>query len=259
MKKLFKPLAAIAALALTLSACSSANNAEDATDASTPESTTLTVFAAASLNAAFPRIAAEVFEPANPGVEVSFSFEGSSTLVDQIQNGAPADVFASADQRNMDKVLDSGDVEASEIFTTNVLTLITPADNPAGVTGLDDSLQGAKVIKCHSEVPCGHLTDQVLAEAGIDLTPVSEEQKVTDVRGKIESGEGDAGFVYLTDAIAAGDKVAIIPIDVKGVNEYPIAVVKESANAELAQKFLDAVMSEAGQAILAEYGFTIPE
>ena len=98
----------------------------------------------------------------------------------------------------------------------------------------------------------------MLDEAGIELTPVSEEQKVTDVRGKIESGEADAGFVYMTDAIAAGDKVEIIPIDVKGVNEYPIAVVKDSKSGKLARKFIEAVLSDEGQELLKQYGFARP-
>ncbi|MDO5034468.1 MAG: molybdate ABC transporter substrate-binding protein, partial [Actinomycetaceae bacterium] len=194
----------------------------------------------------------------HPNVDVSFSFEGSSTLVDQIKQGAPADVFASADIRNMDKALEAEVVEKSDVFTVNELVLIVPAGNPAGVTGLDESLQDAKVIQCHPEVPCGNLTGKVLEDAGVSITPVSEEQKVTDVRGKIESGEGDAGFVYLTDAMAAGDLVEIVPISVRGVNEYPIAVVKDSPNAELAQAFIDAVMSEEGAALLAEFGFSKP-
>lgn len=255
MKKTAKIFATLAAAAMMLAACSGSPAPADKEGA---EPQTLTVFAAASLNKVFPQIVEEVFEPANEGVKVSFSFEGSSTLVDQLKNGAPADVFASADTRNMDKATDADLVEAPEPFALNTLTLIVPAGNPGGVTGLDDSLKSAKVIKCHAEVPCGNLTNKVLDEAGIDLTPVSEEQKVTDVRGKIESGEGDAGFVYMTDAIAAGDKVEIIPIDVKGVNEYPIAVVKDSKSPELARKFIEAVLSDEGQELLKQYGFARP-
>lgn len=260
MSKFFKPFAALAATALLLAGCSSGNEApsngaeEQAPD--TEQAQELTVFAAASLNAAFSDIATEVFEPDNPGVSVKFSFEGSSTLVDQITNGAPADVFASADQRNMQKAIDADLVEDPINFTDNELTLIVPAGNPGNVTGLDDSLSGIKLVVCHPEVPCGNLTKDVFDRTGIDLNPVSEEQKVTDVRGKIESGEGDAGLVYRTDAIAAGDKVEVIPMSVKGTNIYPIAVVKEAKDPELAQKFIDAVLSDAGQEIMASYGFS---
>jgi molybdate transport system substrate-binding protein len=260
MSKLLKPFAALAAAtAVVLAGCSNeielAEGAEEQ-PADTEQAQELTVFAAASLNAAFSDIATEVFEPENPEVSVKFSFEGSSTLVDQIMNGAPADVFASADQRNMQKAIDADLVEDPINFTDNELTLIVPAGNPANVTGLDDSLSGIQLVVCHPEVPCGNLTKDVFDRAGVDLDPVSEEQKVTDVRGKIESGEGDAGLVYRTDAMAAGDKVEVIPMSVQGTNIYPIAIVKEAKDPGLAQEFIDAVLSDAGQEIMQGYGFS---
>ncbi|MDO5049545.1 MAG: molybdate ABC transporter substrate-binding protein [Actinomycetaceae bacterium] len=261
MSRFTKSIAAagtVALAALALAGCSNSTEGTDAAEETPTEAASqeIIVFAAASLNKVFEDISTQVFEPENPGVNVSFSFEGSSTLADQIQQGAPADVFASADERNMQKVLDAELVDEAVKFTQNDLTLIVPAGNPAGVTGLDDSLDGIKLVVCHPEVPCGNLTTQVFEEAGVALNPVSEEQKVTDVRGKIESGEGDAGFVYHTDAIAAGDKVEVIPMSVQGTNKYMMGVVNESKNAELAQKFVDAVMSDEGQALLESYGFS---
>lgn len=253
---------ALVAVILPMAACSSGSQTPPASTSPTAEETTtvqaegnLTVFAAASLNKAFTAVAEEVFKPEHPGVEVNFSFEGSSTLVDQINNGAPADVFASADLKNMKKATDADLVNTPVEFTRNDLTLIVPAGNPAGITGLDGSLDGKDLIVCAPQVPCGNLTLEVAKKANVELKPVSEEQKVTDVRGKIESGQADAGFVYTTDAKAAGDKVEVIPMSVQGTNTYPIAVVKDSKKTELAQAFVDAMLSQKGQEILARFGF----
>lgn len=220
----------------------------------------LTVFAAASLTDAFTELA-EDFEEANPGVEVRLSFDGSSGLVDQIAGGAPADVFASADETNMGRAVSEGLVSGEPtLFATNVLTLITPPGNPAGITGLDDSLDGTRLVVCADGVPCGNATSALAEEAGVELQPVSEESKVTDVRGKVESGEADAGIVYTTDATAAGDAVEAISIDGAGFipNRYPITVLEGAANAELAQQFTDAVTGPDGQSVLEGYGFGQP-
>lgn len=221
---------------------------------------TLTVFAAASLTDAFTEIA-DQFESADPDVEIQLSFDGSSGLVDQIAGGAPADVFASADQANMARALED-DLVAGEpiLFATNVLTLITPPGNPAGITGLDDSLAGSRLVVCADGVPCGDATRELAEAADIELEPVSEETKVTDVRGKVESGEADAGIVYTTDATAAGDAVEVIPIDgaEDAPNRYPIAGLAEAGHPTLAQRFIDSVTGEEGQAILAGYGFGDP-
>lgn len=261
MSMFLKPFAAFAAAAaLVLTGCSGGGNetAEDPTgNRPAEEPQELTVYAAASLTNAFNDIG-DAFMEENAGTDVRFEFDGSSALVDKIKQGAPADVFASADQRNMQKATDADVVNEPIEFTDNQLVLTVPAGNPGKITGLDDSLDGKKLIICAPEVPCGNLTKQVAEEAGVELKPVSEEQKVTDVRGKIESGEGDAGLVYTTDAMAAGDKVEVIPMDVVGTNIYPIAVVKESKNPELAQKFIDYVLGEKGQEIMKSYGFTPP-
>lgn len=251
-----RPFAA-AGLALTvLAGCSSnGNGAGDDEGART-----LTVFAAASLTDAFTEIA-DRFEGAHPGVEVRLSFDGSSGLVDQISGGAPADVFASADEATMSRAVDGGLVSGEpRLFAINVLTLITPPDDPAGVTGFDASLDGKRLVVCAEGVPCGNATRALAERAGVDLKPVSEESKVTDVRGKVESGEADAGIVYTTDAAAAGDKVRTVPIAGAGdsPNRYPVAVLEGAADAGLAAEFVDAVTGPEGRAVLEGYGFGAP-
>lgn len=191
---------------------------------------------------------------------MTFNFQGSSTLVDQMKEGAPADVFASADQKNMTKATDAKLVDTPKPFASNVLTLIVPKGNPATITGLDSSLDGKKLVVCAQGVPCGNATKQLADKLGVTLNPVSEEQKVTDVRAKVESGEADAGLVYATDAKAAGDKVEVVEIARANevVNSYPIALTVSTKNKEAGQKFIDAVLSEKGQAVLKKYGFSAP-
>lgn len=220
----------------------------------------LTVFAAASLTDAFTEIA-EQFEATNPGVNVRLSFDGSSGLMDQIAAGAPADVFASADSLTMDRAELEGLVSGEpQPFATNVLTLITPPGNPAEVTGFDSSLDGTRLVICAGGTPCGNATHTLSSSAFLPLQPVSEESKVTDVRGKVESGEADAGIVYVTDAAAAGDRVHQIPISAaeRFPNLYPIAVTGDAADAELAQQFVDTVTGPAGRTVLESFGFGAP-
>lgn len=220
----------------------------------------LTVFAAASLAGAFTEIAEDV-ERANPGVEVRLSFDGSSGLVDQIAGGAPADVFASADTTTMDRAV-SEELVAGEpaVFATNTLTLITPPGNPARITGLDDSLAGTRLVVCAEPVPCGTATRALARAAGVGLRPVSEEATVTDVRGKVASGEADAGIVYTTDAAAAGDRVEQIPLPGARAepNRYPVAVLARADDPALARRFLETVTGAGGRAVLASHGFGPP-
>lgn len=253
---------AAAATAVGLAAGLAACGAGDG-DGEDGDERTLTVFAAASLQKPFEAIA-ERFEEDNPGVDVVLSFDGSQSLVDQLGAGAPADVLATADARTMARAEDAGTVRVPQEFATNTLTLIVPAGNPAGVTGLDSSLDGAKLVVCAPEVPCGAATEQLEANAGVEIAPVSEESKVSDVRGKVESGQADAGIVYRTDAAEAGDRVEAI--DIAGaddvVNAYPIAVTAD-AGAD-GQRFADAetwiraVTSDWGRKILADAGFGAP-
>lgn len=241
---------AVAGLALlALAGCS----ASPAPSSSTAElEGTLTVAAAASLQNAFTELG-DLFEDANPEVSVEFAFAGSSALVAQLQEGAPGDVFASADVANMEKAAEllSG---GSELFASNTLTIVTPPGNPAGVETFAD-LADAQLVVCAAQVPCGAATAAEAEAAGVTLSPVSEEQSVTDVLGRVTSGEADAGLVYATDAEAAGDAVERIDFDTTVVNEYPIAALNDS---EVAAAFIAFVLSDEGQAVLASYGFLAP-
>lgn len=263
-------VAAVASLGLALgtSACGgSSGSGAAASSSSTSMSSTsgsgavtgeLTVFAAASLKKSFAKIGA-AFTKAHPGARVTFSFAGSSDLVAQLQQGAAADVFASADTANMTKaVRDSLTAAPPVAFATNSLEIVVPPDNPAKVTALADLARpGVKVVLCAPVVPCGSAAAKVQAAAGIRIKPVSEEQSVTDVLGKVSSGEADAGLVYVTDVKGAGSTVKGVPFadSSKVVNTYPIAPLKSSRNAALAQAFVDAVTGELGQAVLADAGF----
>lgn len=255
MKTLLRSAAAAAAIALTAAACGSGGSAED--PAAAP--VTLRVFAAASLQEPFEELG-EQFESEHEGVTVEFSFAGSSTLVEQIQQGAPADVFASADTKNMDKLTDAGLEEADPVaFTTNTLRIAVPAGNPAGVTDLASLTGELNLVVCAPEVPCGAATGTVEEAAGLEFAPVSEEQSVTDVLNKVTSGEADAGLVYVTDVEKAGDAVEGIdfPEAQEAVNTYPITTVDGSASPELGQEFVDLVTGDEGQEVLAGYGFGV--
>ena len=220
----------------------------------------VTVFAAASLQDAFEELAAS-FQNAHPGVRIAFDFQGSQDLVTALDGGASADILATANNSTMTDAANKGLVGEQTEFATNVLTLIVPAGNPAGVTGINDgSLDKADLVVCAPEVPCGEATQKLAAELGVTLNPVSEEQKVTDVRGKVESGEAQAGIVYTTDAAKAGDKVKSIALPANSViNHYPIALTKSAANPQAAQAFVDYVLSPEGQKVLQDtYGFGAP-
>ena len=198
-------------------------------------------------------------EKDNPGLDVTFDFQGSQDLVASLAGGDSADVLATANNSTMKTAADQKLVGSQTEFATNVLTLIVPKGNPKKITGLDSSLDGANLVICAPEVPCGEATKKLAEAQGITLKPVSEEQKVTDVRGKVESGEADAGIVYTTDAAAAKDKADKIDIPDGGVvNHYPIAQTAKTSNPEAAQVFINAITSNSGQEILAKYGFGKP-
>ncbi|MBU4336191.1 MAG: molybdate ABC transporter substrate-binding protein [Actinobacteria bacterium] len=205
-----------AALAL-LGGCSAEGGGPAATgagaSASSDVSGTVTVLAAASLTETFTELA-EGFEAAHPGVEVVLSFGASSALATQIvEGGAPADVFASASTSTMDTVVSAAEAEAPVTFASNTLQIAVPPDNPAGVTGLADLADPAvKVALCQPEVPCGKVAAKVLAAAGVAVTPVTLENDVKSTLSKVELGEVDAGLVYVTDVLAAGDAVRGIEI-----------------------------------------------
>lgn len=246
-------------LALPLAACGSDDDGGD--DGATGGRTTeLTVFAAASLTTTFERLEKE-FEAAHTDVDVRLSFGGSSDLVAQITEGASADVFASADTATMDKLVAAG-LTAGEPreFATNTLVIAVPPGNPAGIESLADlTKKDVDLVLCQPEVPCGSAAQKVADAAGVDLEPVSEEQSVTDVLAKVESGEADAGLVYVTDVTAAGDKVEGVdfPEAAGVVNHYPIVAVEDAKHADLAQQWIDLVLGD-GRKVLQQAGFGAP-
>ena len=245
-----RTIACAAAGALALTACADNGEEED-----------IIVFAAASLNEVFEEIGELYTE--ETGVEVEFNFAGSSGLVEQLENGAPADVLATADEANMDAAIDSDLVtDDPELFAENYLVIVTPAGNPAQVSSLTDlEDEGVDVVICAEQVPCGAASQRISEAAGVQIDPVSEETSVTDVLGRVRTGEADAGLVYATDALQAGDEVETFEID--GAEEYPnlypIALLDNAEAAGAGQEFVDFVLSdEQSRQILEDAGFADP-
>lgn len=219
---------------------------------------TVLVFAAASLTDAFGEVAA-AFEAANPGVRVELNFGGSSSLREQILDGAPADVFASANESNMATVVDAGAAGEPQTFVTNLLEIAVPAGNAAGVTGLEDFADPDLLIGlCAEEVPCGEFGREILASAGIEPSLDTNEPDVRSLLTKIEANELDAGIVYRTDILATGDAVEgiAIPEEHNVIATYPIATLTEAPNDTVAAAFVAFVLSDEGQTILESYGFS---
>lgn len=253
-------MAGLAGCASGTPAATGTSSAASASDS--PKLTgTVTVFAAASLKATFTKLASD-FEAKNPGTKVTLNFAGSSDLVTQITQGAPTDVFASADTKNMAKLTDAKLIDGTASnFATNVLEIAVPPSNPASISSFADLAKpGVKVVVCAPQVPCGAATDTVEKATDTTLTPVSEESSVTDVLGKVTSGEADAGLVYVTDVKTAGDKVKGIPFaeSDKAVNTYPIATVGTSKNKDLAKAFIATVTGSEGKKVLSDAGFGTP-
>lgn len=251
----FAALAGSFFLAGTLAACS--DSGKDAA----AEDKTLIVFAAASLKPTFTQLA-EDFEDEHDNVDVKLSFGGSSDLAAQINEGAPADVFASADERTMALVTDAGGASGTpKIFVANTLQIATPPDNPAQIKTIEDlSDPDTKVVLCAPQVPCGAASTKLLDLVSVKVKPVSEELSVTDVLGKVSSGEADAGLVYVTDVVSAGDSVRgiVIPEASKVVNSNPIVALKEASDPELAQAFVDLIHSDDAREVFEEAGFGAP-
>jgi molybdate transport system substrate-binding protein len=255
-------LAVFAALSLALiSGCGSSNQAPANSSTTASAGGKIMVFAAASLKKSFTDIG-EQFKTENPGASVEFSFAGSSDLVTQLTQGAEADVFASADAKNMDKAAQAGLLAGNPVnFASNTLTIAVAPGNPKKIASFKDlTQQGLNVVVCAPQVPCGSATQKVEQATGVKLNPVSEESSVTDVLNKVTTGQADAGLVYVTDALGVGDKVATMPFPeaAGAVNTYPIAVLKGSKNPALAHKFVDLVTGEAGQKVLNAAGFAKP-
>jgi molybdate transport system substrate-binding protein len=253
MKRLVA-VAAAAALSTVLAGCGSGNSS------STSSSKTLVVYAASSLTGAFGQIGRD-FEKAHQGVTVKFDFGGSSDLVASLKSGAPADVFASADTANMDIATTAKLTDGTpQNFATNTMEIAVPPSNPAHISSFADlSKPGVKLVDCAPEVPCGAAAQAVAKVAHQTLKPVSEEQSVTDVLGKVESGEADAGLVYVTDVLAAGSKVKGItfPESKKVVNTYPIVALSKG-DTTLATDFINEVVGSSGQQTLRKFGFGKP-
>lgn len=219
---------------------------------------TINVFAASSLTDAFTKLG-EHFSTSHPGVKVVFNFAGSQSLVAQLQQGAPADVFASADAANMDKVASL--VDAPRTFAGNKLEIVVPVGNPQHIGALADlGREGLKVVLAAAEVPAGKYAAQVLAAQHVSVEPVSLEDSVKGVVTKIALGEADAGIAYVTDVAAAKGQVDGVQIpDAQNVlAAYPIAVVKASGHSAESQAFVDLVASSAGWQVLGSDGFLPP-
>jgi len=239
-----------------------------------PTKHTLTVFAAASLTGAFQEIGKD-YETTNPGVNVSFNFAGSQILRTQLEQGAAADVFSSADHKNMDLLVTENLVDENtyQDFATNKLTVVLPAGNPGNVQTLEDLARpNLKLILADSSVPAGNYARQILtnmSEApmyGADFSEkvlanvVSNETDVKQVVTKVELGEADAGIVYISDAIAAPDLITIsIPNEFNVTAKYPIAVLTNAPEPKLAEAFIAYILSPAGQAVLNKWGFSPKE
>jgi molybdate transport system substrate-binding protein len=247
--------AALAAVALLLAGCGGDDSGGGSGAGSPAE---IKVFAAASLTAAFNELGPR-FTAANGGTKVTFNFAGSQALATQIQQGAPADVFASADVANMDKVKDL--VGDPQVFASNVLQIVVEQGNPKGVKGLGDLANpDLKVVLAAPDVPAGRYAEQALDKVGVTVKPVSQEDNVKAVVTKVSLGEADAGIVYVTDVTAGGDKVegVDIPAEQNVTATYPIATVKASTAQNQAQAFMDLVRSAEGQQVLNKYGFLPP-
>ena len=239
--------------------------------ANIPEPKILNVFAAASLTDAFTEIGRN-FEVAHPGVTVTFNFAGSQALRTQIEEGAPVDVFASANKTEMEKLLADSFVaqDSAQTFLNNKLVMILPSNNPASLEKLEDLAQpGIKLVFAAEAVPVGKYTRQSLelmnGQFGTDFKDkvlanvVSNEDNVRQVVAKVQLGEADAGIVYTSDAVAAPDLMTVeIPPELNVVAEYPIARLTQSTNPELADTFIAFVLSDEGQAILQKWGFVSP-
>jgi molybdate transport system substrate-binding protein len=245
-------------VALSLVGCAAQDKpAAPASASSSGVTGNLTVFAAASLTETFTKLGKD-FEAANPGSKVTFNFGGSSALAQQINSGAPADVFASAAPANMQQVTDA---VSPTTFVRNRLEIAVPKGNPGKITGLADfGKADLKIALCAEQVPCGAAAKKVFAAAGITAAPDTLEQDVKAVLTKVRLGEVDAALVYRTDVKAAGGSVEGIefPESDKAVNDYPIATLKKAPNAAAAKAFVDYVLSDKGRTVLAEAGFDAP-
>jgi molybdate transport system substrate-binding protein len=266
----------VAVLGVALSACSSSSSSSTSSSTPAPASTsaagsasaasgtvsgTVVVFAATSLTKAFDKIGAQ-FEAAHPGVTVKFNYNGSSSLATSINQGAPADVFASAAPKNMETVTSAGNASGTpQDFARNTGEILVEKGNPKNITSVSNLANPAiKVVVCAPAVPCGQVATAIFKNAGVTVKPVSEEQNVGGVVTKVTLGEADAGIVYVTDVKANETKATGVPIpaDQNDITAYPIAELKGAPNPSGAAAFIAYVLSPAGQQVLASFGFLPP-
>jgi molybdate transport system substrate-binding protein len=225
------------------------------------EASTLTVLAASSLTEVFTDLGEE-FEADHPGIEVRFAFDSSATLAQQAAEGAPADVLATADLESMQAAKAAGVVAgASRVFATNTAVMVTPPDDPAGLSTFTD-LNGKDIryVVCVDTAPCGKVAATLLGAADITTEPASFEPDVKAVLARVAEGEADAGVVYATDAVAAGDGVRSVEIPGadKAVTTYPLAGLTQSKDADLAAEFVELIVGDQGRSALADAGFGPP-
>ncbi|GAA4284222.1 molybdate ABC transporter substrate-binding protein [Brevibacterium daeguense] len=253
---------ALTAAALLLAGASGCGGSGNAADRGSGDShSALRVFAAASLTATFTELA-DVYEQENPGTTVELNFAGSSDLVSQIQEGAPADVIATADEPNMTRLTDEDLLaEAPQVFVTNSLTIAVAPGNPLGISGLSDlAAEDITTVVCAVQVPCGTASAQLLDRAGVEVSPVSEENAVTGVLSKVATGQADAGLVYTTDAAAEGSGVQAVdlPESASVLNRYPISALQAAADPEAAAEFVDFILADSARGVFDEAGFGVP-
>lgn len=255
--------AAIVALALT--AAVSGCNAQDEEDAEPGDGLSgyLVIYAAASLEPAFDQIEA-LFNEEHPNIDLEFMYDGSSVLATQIQGGAPADVFASADAPNMEHVTGDDLADGNPVaFATSELAIAVQPGNPFGIASLADLIESGPdgeppvTVLCAPEVPCGNAANTLLERDGVELEPSSEEQNVTAVLTRVREGEADAGLVYLSDIMRAEGEVEGISIENAGdaAGDYLAVPLRASANSQAAWAFVDFLSTESAQTVFEELGF----
>jgi molybdate transport system substrate-binding protein len=271
-------LAVLTSLAFVLAGCSSSdgtttagtsgggsditatNGASAPVASATPVTGTITVSAAASLTVPFTAIG-ENFQKANPDAEVELNFDSSGTLSEQILDGAPADLFASADEANMTKLTDAGLIAGEpDVFARNQLAIVVKKGNPENITTLSDLATAGTISLCGSEVPCGAYADEVLARAGVTIPAdvVTRGQNVKATLAAVAEGDADAGIVYVTDITGDGVEAVVIPSAQNAVATYPMGVLAASANQTTAEAFVAYVLSDEGRAVLEDAGFLPP-
>jgi len=253
---------AVGVAAVAAAGCSSSGSggSSGASSSASAAKGSITVFAAASLTGSFTQLGKQ-FESAHPGDSVKFSFGPSSGLAEQITSGAPADVFASAAPANMQQVVSAGDASSPTNFAKNTMEIAVPPDNPGHVMSVTDlAKKSVKVALCQPQVPCGVVAAQVFKNAGIKVKPVTLQPDVKSVLTQVETGNVDAGAVYVTDVMAAGSKVKGVPVPAKdnASTLYPIATISNSKEKSIAQAFVAYVLSPAGQQVLSAAGFKKP-